>query len=164
MGEEHVPDPDLYDLVSTALRGVSEGRPDAVLKFKTGLLDHLGIFPSLTGCARCGRSRVKGNVHLDTSGHGFLCSDCAGDLNIHHPIPMRVLHLLHAFRNEAYLLETADADLVDKADEVVTELLQAFLQAGLKTASAAHHARLAERKHENHHPRSEDNNSGAVSG
>lgn len=164
MGEEHVPDAELYQLVAEALEGINGGLPDAVLRFKTALLDHLGIFPALTGCARCGKGRVKGDVHLDSSRFGFLCSECAGELGLRNPIPMRVLHILHAFRNQQHLLETVDMELLEKADETVTELIQAFLQAGLKTASAARKAFAAERDREKEGSSSADNKTGLASG
>ncbi len=157
MSVEGVPDPGLYDLLAKAIEQIGEGRIDAVAKFKVGLLDHLGVFPDLTGCSECNAARVKGNVHLDHSRHGFLCSECAELLHVHYPVPMKVLHCFHSLRaGKDFDLED---DLLDTADEVLNNLLQGFLQAAFKTVSAAKKARTAEREKENSNRKAmEDNN------
>ena len=145
MGIENHPDPDLYTLTLRALDEIDRGLPQAVLKFKVGLLDHLGIFPDLAGCAECGSSRAKGRVHLDETGGGFLCSECAKSRGIYHPVPMQVLHVMHALRVGAELPENLQPENLDETEDVLTHLLQSFLQAPFKTVPAERRARTAER-------------------
>ncbi len=163
MSEEGVPDPDLYDLLARALDSIGKDEANGnsgVVRFKVGLLDHLGVFPDLSGCAKCGSSRVKGDVHLDQANHGFLCGDCAKEYQVYHPVQMSVLHCVHAIRTGADLEETA-SEILESADDLLTTLLQAFLQAGFKTAPAARQARSAERRRGKDTLMSEDNNKGS---
>jgi DNA repair protein RecO (recombination protein O) len=146
MGEERFPDPELYDLLSEAIDGISEGVRDAVVRFKVGLLYHMGVFPDLSGCAKCGASRTRGNVHLDMKGHGFLCGSCAKALHVYHPVPMKVLHVLHSYRNGGDSPQAVDESLIDTAEDVLTAMLQAFLQQGFKTSQAARQARAGGNK------------------
>lgn len=143
MSEEGAPDPELYNLLDCALDMIGVGRADAVVRFKVALLDHLGIFPDLSGCSECGKSRVAGDVHLDQLNHGFLCGECAEKGHVYHPVPMKVLHLFHSMKNGMISTPEVEDDMLASADDVLTSLLQAFLQDGFKTAKAARHARSA---------------------
>lgn len=159
MGEEKHPDPELYDLTLEALKRLNEGRVDAVLRFKAGLLDHMGVFPELGACVGCGTTKVRGQVHLDEPGGGFLCGDCAKAHGVFHPVAMGVLHVLHALRTGQDLPADADDSTLDAAEDLLTSLLQAFLQAGFKTVPAARQARVAEREHRKVEADIEDSNS-----
>ncbi len=156
MSEERMPDEFQYNLLSDTLVGISNGRDDAVVRFKASLLDHMGVFPDLSACAKCGTERVTGDVHLAMTSHGFLCSECAKDSQVWHPIPMKVLHILHSFRNgdETDRVEGDDvAEALGQADDVLTTLLQAFLQQGFKTSGAAKHARKLDQDRDNNNVR-----------
>lgn len=146
MSEEGVPDPVLYEIVARALFGLCRGDNSAVLNFKAGLIDHLGIFPELAGCVSCGKMRVRGQVHFDAQNHGFLCPDCAAEKQVYHPVPMKVLHIIHESRKGEDVGAEYDLEQMEKAEDLLTLMLQGFLQAGFKTVKAARHAR----KHENH--------------
>ena len=143
MSEEHHPDKDLYNLTLEALDGVDSGRPDAVAKFKVGLLDHMGVFPDLSGCAKCGAGRVSGDIHLAETGGGFLCAKCAKAEGTYHPIPMKVLHVIHKLRTGEPIPADVEKETIDLADDLLTVLLQSFLQAGFKTVAAERQARRA---------------------
>ena len=160
MCEEHHPDPDLYNLTLAALDGIDVGRADAVVKFKVGLLDHMGVFPDLSGCVQCGAGRVKGEVHLAETGGGFLCSKCAKSGGVYHPVPMKVLHLVHLLRMGEEIPGDVEKDTIDLADDLLTVLLQSFLQAGFKTVAAARLARRAGKKGGKSQDGREEGNSG----
>jgi DNA repair protein RecO (recombination protein O) len=151
MSEERMPDEFLYDLISDTLSRISDGHADASVRFKAFLLEHMGVFPSLSGCAKCGCEKVRGDVHLALAHHGFLCSDCAKESQVWHPIPMKVLHVLHDYRNGSEYGGTGDDDpeLLGSAEDVLTTLLEIFLQQGFKTSGAAKHARKFSRDRDN---------------
>ncbi|MFH1676658.1 MAG: DNA repair protein RecO [bacterium] len=136
MSEEKIPDPAVFDMLTAALEGIGNDRADAVVRFKTRLLEHMGVFPDLSSCAKCGKVRVKGEVHLDISNDGFLCTPCAKEAGIYHPVSMKVLHLLHSFRNGDTPDELAEDEIIEKADETLTILLQSFIQIGFKTSAS----------------------------
>ena len=149
MTEERMPDEFMYGLLSDSLEKISAGHKDAVVRFKAQLLDHMGVFPDLSGCIECGSGRVKGDVHLTTTHHGFLCDDCAKESHVWHPVPMDVLHILHNLRNGDEEVTADDSngdDLLSTAEDILTTMLQAFLQQGFKTSTAARHARKSSRK------------------
>ena len=150
MSEERFPDVALYELLNGALDGISNGDESSVMRFKVGILEHMGIFPDLSGCSKCGAERVKGSVHLDTKGHGFLCNDCAKEMHIWQPYPMKVLNILHVYRNGDINEHAADAELMEAADELVTGLLQSFLQSGFKTSKGMKQARAGIKKDKGH--------------
>jgi len=155
VSDEKIPDPGLYNLLAKALDGVSKGNDDAVIRFKAGVLSHLGVFPELAGCAACGKSRVKGNVHLSSETHGFLCGECAKDKGSWHPVSMKLLYVLHGLRNgdenviDPDLDEDEKSEILDKSDEILTMLLQVFLQHGLKTTSGMRKARNSKSNNDN---------------
>lgn len=164
MCEERMPDPSLYGLLKAALEGVSGGKMDAVARFKAGLLDHMGVFPDLSGCAKCGAGKSRGDVHLTTVHHGFLCDSCAKNMQVFHPVPMQVLHILHALRNgdEIAVPQTDGPELLASAEDILTTLLQVFLQQGFKTTSAARHARESSRRSDNVSEEKGDTKSGGM--
>ena len=141
MGEEGVPDPQLYHLLDEAISGITEDRIGSVLIFKVGVLSHMGIFPDLGGCVECGKTRATGQVHLDISRDGFLCSDCASERHIYQPVQMEVLYLLHSINRGDGFGDDVSKVAIESAEDVLTVLLQGFLQAGFKTVKAARHAR-----------------------
>lgn len=143
MSEERFPDIALYELLNDALDGISDGDESSVVRFKVGILEHMGIFPDLSGCSKCGAVRVKGSVHLDAKGHGFLCSECAKEMGIYHPVPMKALHILHCYRAGEKNEHSGDIGLMETADELVTELLQSFLQQGFRTSKGMKRARAS---------------------
>lgn len=155
VSDERIPDPELYAMLAQALHGISEGVEDAVIRFKAGVLSHMGIFPELAGCAACGKSRVKGSVHLSNEFHGFLCGDCAKEKGAWHPVSMPVLYILHDLRNgnegviDDKLNEEERKKLLEQCDEILTMLLQVFLQHALKTTSAARRVRNSSPKNDN---------------
>jgi DNA repair protein RecO (recombination protein O) len=144
--DERFPDVDLYEILNDALDGISAGDESSVMRFKVGILEHMGIFPDLSGCSRCGVERVRGSVHLDTQGHGFLCNDCAKEMHIHKPYPMKVLRILHVYRNGDINEHAENAELMEAADELVTLLLQSFLQHGFRTSKGMKQARAGYKK------------------
>ena len=145
MGEEKHPDPELYAFTCAALESIDKGDPKAVLIFKVSLLDHMGVFPELGGCVRCESRKAKGQVHLDERAGGFLCADCAKETGCYRPVPMEVLHVLNAVKSSMDVPDATE-DTLDLAEDLLTQLLQAFLQAGFKTVAAARQARSAERE------------------
>jgi DNA repair protein RecO (recombination protein O) len=147
MGEENHPDKDLYEITVRAMAEIDQDRRDAVLRFKVALLDHMGVFPDVGGCADCGSGRVKGRVHLDGTRGGFLCDDCAKINGVYHPVSMQVLHLMHALRASAELAPDIDDETLDLTDDLLTNLLQGFIQVGFKTFPAARQARVNARDH-----------------
>ena len=161
MGEEKHPDPDLYRLTLTAMRDIDSGRPDAVLRFKVALLDHMGVFPDLGGCVGCGSVRVKGRVHLNEPQGGFLCDDCAKTAGVYHPVSMQVLHVMHTLRSGGDSPPDIDNETFDLTEDLLTNLLQAFLQAGFKTVPAERQARIADRERRKAKAEKSDSNSGA---
>ena len=161
MTEERFPDAEFYDLLRTAIDRISEGDETAVVRFKVAVLDHMGIFPDLSGCSNCGAVRVRGNVHLDEKGHGFLCSPCAKEMQIHNPVSMKVLHILHDYRNGDENSQSSDQELMDAAEDLLTNLLQSYIQQGFKTSKAAKEARSRGRKRENRPPAPDDIKSGS---
>ncbi len=159
MSVERFPDAALYELVCEALREISEGQAGAVLRFKAGLLDHMGVFPDLSGCSNCGSAKVKGDVHLDVKGHGFLCAACAKEKAVYRPVPMKVLYVLHALRNGDAIPDEGE-EIRDVAEDALTVLLQTFLQQGFKTSKAAGQARSAENRKDHRNTGKADNKSG----
>jgi len=159
MSVERMPDEFLYRLLSDTLESISLGNNDAVMRFKASLLNHMGVFPDLSGCVKCGCGKAKGHVHLATAHSGFLCDECAKELQIWHPVPMTVLHVLHGLRN-GNEVEVGDEELIGSVDDILTTLLQAFLQQGFKTTSATRHARKSACETENKGIGINDNKSG----
>lgn len=161
---EKIPDPELYGYLANALKGTSDGSDDAVIRFKAEVLNHLGVFPELAGCAACATSRVKGDVHLSNEHHGFLCVDCAKDKGIWHPVPMSVLYLLHGLREgqgdliDPDLSDDEVKEILEQGDEILTMLIQVFLQHGLKTTGATRHARNSKMKNDKKLAKDADNN------
>jgi DNA repair protein RecO (recombination protein O) len=160
--DERFPDPEFYELLSCALKGIADGDSIAVIRFKTLLLDHMGIFPNLTGCSSCGSGKVKGDIHIDVKGYGFLCHDCASESHVYHPVDMKVLYILTALKNRAELSESYEQAALDHTDDVLTILLQAFMQQTLKTVSATKHARTAINNAKNKSCQSDDTNTDII--
>jgi DNA repair protein RecO (recombination protein O) len=158
---ERFPDPDLYGLLIGAIKSICEGEVTAVIQFKADILNHMGVFPDLTGCANCGSGKVKGNVHLDIRGSGFLCDSCASEKHIYHPIGMEVLYILDSIRDGKIPAKSYDRETWNKAEDILTILIQGFMQSNLKTATAARHVRSMESRPENKPDR--DINSGHAS-
>jgi len=142
LSDEKVPDEVLFELLGEVLDSISNDRRNAVIRFKARLLEHMGVYPDLSCCVRCGSEKVKGDVHLDSSYHGFICAECAKETGTWRPVPMSVLYLLHELQNGNDPGEQ-DTDKFEMVDDILTNLLQQFIQAGFKTASAARHARKA---------------------
>ena len=86
---------------------------------------------------------MKGDVHLSTGSHGFLCSDCAKENAVWHPVSMDSLYVLHDLREGGEGKPSGDLgsdeldDLFKRCDDILTVLIQVFLQHNLKTAKAA---------------------------
>jgi DNA repair protein RecO (recombination protein O) len=133
LSEEHVPDEEFYELIANAIEKVGEGDIEAVQIFKAKTLEHMGIFPEIGRCMKCGTSKSSGIVHLDLTRDGFLCADCAADTQVYHPVSMKVLHLLRTLYETGSVPDEFSDDDREKADEVMTLLLQGFIQAPFKT-------------------------------
>ncbi|MCX6644924.1 MAG: DNA repair protein RecO [bacterium] len=147
--DERFPDAEFYELIIEALQKISDGDNTAVIRYKGRILNNMGVFPDLTGCSGCGSGKVRGDVHLDVHGSGFLCADCADESHVFHPVDMDALYILTAVRDGAEPIKSYDKATWDRAEDVLTILLQSFMQQNLKTASAARHARSTENDREN---------------
>lgn len=147
--DERFPDAEFYGFILRALKDICNGENSAVIRYKARILNHMGIFPDLRGCSGCGSGSVRGDIHLDIRGSGFLCNDCAADTHIYHPVDMDVLYILAAVRDDINPENSYDKDTWDRAEDVLTILLQSFMQQNLKTAAAARHARSTENDREN---------------
>ena len=156
--DERFPDAEFYDLILLALRSISQGDNTGVIRFKGRILNHMGIFPDLTGCSGCRSGKVRGDVHLDIHGSGFLCKDCAAETHVFHPVDMDVLYILTAVRDGAEPEKSYGRETWDRAEDVLTILLQSYMQQNLKTASAARHARSNENQRENNSVSEDDIN------
>lgn len=79
--EESDPDPLLFELTVTALGMLSQtGRTNVVLHaFEVHLLERIGLFPRLDGCAWCGAAFRPGKeVAFAATAGGIVCPKCEG--------------------------------------------------------------------------------------
>jgi len=143
--EEGLPDLITYELLLGALDALDAGSSPAIVEliFKTGLLKEHGIFPDLSGCNTCGKTRTRA-IHFDGTRMSFICDDCAKSQGTYHPIPRKTLEGLHwasgcgvDAQNEisGIFIETnppsSVMDNVNDAVKLTDEILSAFLQKGL---------------------------------
>jgi DNA repair protein RecO (recombination protein O) len=82
------PDPELYDLMVTALAGLARGPlrelQSLVLATEGRLLRALGLFPSLERCVACDRVVAEPKVRFDGARGGVLCAEHGeGSLRCH---------------------------------------------------------------------------------
>ena len=143
--EEGLPDLMTYELLLGALDALDAGSSPALveLTFKTGLLQGHGIFPDLSGCNTCGKTRTRA-IHFDSVRMSFICDDCAKTQGIYHSIPRKTLEGLHWASRcgvdaqkeiSGIFIETNPPsrvmDKVDDAVKIADEMLSALLQKGL---------------------------------
>lgn len=71
------PNEKLYRLGASTVEALSLGTPVQPLAryFEYWLLRLQGVYPSITGCSRCGRDLARGG-RLGSTNHGFLCTAC----------------------------------------------------------------------------------------
>lgn len=76
------PEPELFDLLVALFRSLAGrgARVDVLRAFELGLLDLVGLSPSLEACAGCGRTdsfALDRGAVLDAARGGAVCSACA---------------------------------------------------------------------------------------
>ena len=73
------PQPELFDLLRTAIEGVDEGEPIEpwILRFEMRQLTIVGQSPALDHCVACGKSVARGTERwISTSAGGLICQSC----------------------------------------------------------------------------------------
>jgi DNA repair protein RecO (recombination protein O) len=79
--EANDPHPKLFDLADETLAALAAGEPVArlVIRFELGMLQLLGLLPSLDDCAECGNHvPAVGRVAFGLIDGGVLCPSCRG--------------------------------------------------------------------------------------
>jgi DNA repair protein RecO (recombination protein O) len=77
--EANDPQPKLFDLADETLAALSQGEPVAprIIRFELGLLQLLGLKPSLDDCAECGvQVPTAGKIAFGLLDGGVLCPKC----------------------------------------------------------------------------------------
>ncbi len=76
----HDPHPKLFDAARITLRHLGDAglRSGRILRFELACLRELGVMPSLSQCAQCGRDVIEqgGKVAFGLSSGGVLCPSC----------------------------------------------------------------------------------------
>lgn len=80
--EGHHADPEIYGLVTLALRSCADPSRDpraAVVWFARRMIDRLGYAPQLHDCVGCGNALAEEPARFSAPGGGLLCPRCAPD-------------------------------------------------------------------------------------
>jgi DNA repair protein RecO (recombination protein O) len=79
--EANDPHPELFDLADETLAALAAGEPVVrrTIRFELGLLQLLGLMPSLDVCAECGGNvPAAGRIAFGLLDGGVLCPECRG--------------------------------------------------------------------------------------
>jgi DNA repair protein RecO (recombination protein O) len=130
------PEVAVYDLLDSFLDALDErGAHVARLRtFELGLLTHLGMAPTLSGCVGCGRADLADEiVRLDLVRGGITCRTCArGGTPIHPSVRRALERLASASLTEAETITLARDD-ANATRAAVGELVAQHLTRPLKS-------------------------------
>jgi len=104
--QEHEANPDLFDLLLSALYVLQNGGNAEVLSrgFEIKAMDILGYRPQLDGCVRCGKAAIGQIINFSPSAGGIICAACG-------PLPQDATGITRAVRTAMKrFLETEPPD------------------------------------------------------
>lgn len=125
--EEHSPDPGLYPLLVSTLKGLNEeGDPATLVRgFELKLLSRLGYGPELHTCVSCGTEIEGGAAGFAIAEGGVVCARCARALGVGLVSPNALRALRDLLRMP--LEELARRKLSREAAEELARLLRPFV-------------------------------------
>jgi len=138
---------ELFDLCCATLDRLRAGEHPqrALIDFELRFLEDLGLAPSLARCASCGGPAPAAEhdassgprVDFSASAGGRLCSRCArrareGGLRV-GTLPLDVLTLASALRDDPDATVPADADLLERTRDMTARFVQYQLESQPKS-------------------------------
>ena len=136
---DHPLDPELFDLVATALVDCADPARDpraAMAWFARRMIDRLGYAPELRVCANCGRELDEEPHPFSAAGGGLLCPRCAPS----DPAAVtcgvtaiKVLRVIAAGDAELYSRLRLDAGVLETLENVVERELAMHLDRRLRS-------------------------------
>jgi DNA repair protein RecO (recombination protein O) len=128
--EERHPQPELFNLVATALGRLAEPQAESHLEladFLMRVLAELGYAPQLDECARCGGPLGETDLGFSPIAGGVICPSCNASWSVAPKITSRTVKILR-------VLASGDRDLFFRLhlEDADTEAIERALEAQLE--------------------------------